>query len=354
MARPTTAPGHGRVRLQKRGRYYYARFTDGGERREVALRVANKIPAEEKAKQINDALEAGNPWEWVIGRQPAGAHTFAEVMAEFLEKDTRWSQSTLNSTKSSRSRLLAEFGQLPVGDVDARVIEAYLARRRDEGRSKGTRNRELAILKAVLKKAHEWAYVPRNAAAEVTTERQGKKHPQPYTRDEIARMLAAIQPEHRRIATLYLHTGLRRGEMMKLRWGDIDFEARTLTVRAPKNDDDRTIPLSKAAFSILQERHLEWEIERGSSVVDLRVFGDAGDIRKVLVRAAVRAGIEDGRRHRLQHRLRDTFATTLLDAGVALDRVQVILGHRDIVMTRRYAETRPEALREAISATFDR
>ncbi|HCL29565.1 MAG TPA: hypothetical protein DIC52_14135 [Candidatus Latescibacteria bacterium] len=127
-----------------------------------------------------------------------------------------------------------------------------------------------------------------------------------------------------------------------------------LSRRAPKNDDDRTIPLSEAAFSILQERHREWEVERGSSVVDLRVFGDAGDIRKVLVRAAVRAGIEDGRRHRLQHRLRDTCATTLLDAGVALDRVQVILGHRDIGMTRRYAETRPEALREAIAQTFDR
>ena len=39
--------------------------------------------------------------------------------------------------------------------------------------------------------------------------------------------------------------------------------------------------------------------------------------------------------------------------GVALDRVQVILGHRDIAMTRRYAETRPEALREAIAATFN-
>ena len=59
-------------------------------------------------------------------------------------------------------------------------------------------------------------------------------------------------------------------------------------------------------------------------------------------------------KHRLQHRLRDTCATTLLDAAVPLDRVQLILGHRDIGMTRRYAETRPEALREAIAATFDR
>ena len=73
----------------------------------------------------------------------------------------------------------------------------------------------------------------------------------------------------------------------------------------------------------------------------------------MLERAAVQAGIEEGRRHRLQHRLRDTCATTLLDAGVPLDRVQLILGHRDIGMPRRYAETRPEALRDAIAQTLD-
>ena len=239
-------------------------------------------------------------------------------------------------------------------DIDAGLIEAYIARRRDEGRSTGTRNRELAIVKAILKKAFEWGYVAHNAAADVTTERQGKKTPQPYTRDELARLLAELQPRHRSIATLYLHTALRRSELMKLRWADVDWEVQTLTVRAPKNDDDRTIPLSQEVYAILQQRRKAWEGERRAGVVDLRVYGESGDIRKVLDRAAVQAGIEEGRRHRLQHRLRDTCATTLLDAGVPLDRVQLILGHRDIGMTRRYAETRPEALREAIAQTFDR
>ena len=128
----------------------------------------------------------------------------------------------------------------------------------------------------------------------------------------------------------------------------LDFEARTIAIRAPKNEDDRTVPMSHVVFDILQERKREWVTNRRKTkVVDARVYGESADIRQVLNRAAIRAGIEDGRRHRLQHRLRDTCATTLLDAGVALDRVQVILGHRDIGMTRKYAETRPEALRSA-------
>ena len=81
------------------------------------------------------------------------------------------------------------------------------------------------------------------------------------------------------------------------------------------------------------------------------IFVRVGQLKEIAVE---RTGLEEGRRHRLQHRLRDTAATTLLDAGVPLDRVQTILGHRDIGMTRRYAETRPEHLREAISAAFDR
>jgi integrase len=109
-------------------------------------------------------------------------------------------------------------------------------------------------------------------------------------------------------------------------------------------------PLSKDAVEVLQKRRGEQQEDRLSGLLDLRVYGEMGDIRQVLDRA----GIEEGRRHRLQHRLRDTCATLLLDANQALDRVQVILGHRDIGMTRRYAEIRPEALREAIAATFDR
>ncbi len=348
-----------RFKPTKDGRtgFWYARFRYSGQREHFKLTAPGGAPitrkdvADQHAREIAEMLETG---KWKLqNRRQARHRTFREVTDEYLQKGCRWSDTTRKGCQSSLNRIIGELGDLPIADVTADVIESYVARRRDEGKSKGTRNRELAIFKAVLKKAREWGYVAHNAAADVTTEREGKKQPQPFTRDEIDRLLAELQPRHCDIMTLYLHTGLRRGEMMKLRWADIDFEARTLAVRAPKNDDDRTIPLSNDAVEILQKRRQECQEERQSGVVDLRVYGELGDIRQVLDRAAIRTGIEEGRRHRLQHRLRDTCATTLLDHGVALDRVQVILGHRDIGMTRRYAETRPEALREAIAVTFN-
>jgi len=356
MARPTSSPGFGQVRLRKHGRYWYARFTHAGKRHEIPLRVTNKVPAEAKARQINDALDCGEPWEWVTGRLPAGSRTFAEVAEEYLDKGSRWADSTRKANLSTVRMLVREFGGLPVTQIDGRGIEAYLARRRDdqdEPLSKASRNRYLCVLKVVLGKAQEWGYVPLNAAANVKMEPEGRKQPNPIRQDEKERLLAALQPQHRRIAEIYLQTGMRRGELVSLLWGDVDFAAGTMTIRDPKNRRDRTIPMSVRVCQALQERRREWEAERRGRQVDLRVFGPPADIRQVLNRAVRRAGIEEGRRGRLQHRLRDTFITHMVEKGIPLDRVQVLAGHNSIEMTRRYAETRPEALREAIAQAFD-
>ena len=353
MPSPNTAPGYGRVRLNKRGKNWYARFREDGRRHEVALNVTNKLKAEAKAREISDALEAGQPWEWVIGRARTGERTFAEVLKEFLEKGARWSETTRRGNRALLEKLKAEFGDRPVIDINAAEIEAYLARRRDEGLSKATRNRYLCTLKVIFKKAHEWGYAPRNVAAELKTEREGRKQPMPFTRDEVRLLLAELEPQQRRIAEVYLQTGMRRGELIKLQWSDVDWEALTIAVRAPKNDDDRTIPMSNRVYEILQE--VRRERAAGPTLpMSRQVFGLSADIWRALRRAVDRTGLEEGRRHRLQHRLRDTAATTLLDAEVPLDRVQAILGHRDIGMTRRYAETRPETLRQAIAQAFDR
>ena len=55
----------------------------------------------------------------------------------------------------------------------------------------------------------------------------------------------------------------------------------------------------------------------------------------------------------MQHRLRDTFGTKLADGGVPLDRIQTLMGHKTVAMTRKYVQTREQGLRDAIAATFN-
>lgn len=353
MPQPNTAPGSGMVRIRKKGRFWYARFRDAGRRHEVPLRVTNRVPAETKARQINDALEAGQPWEWVLGRSPVGERTFAQVIDEYLEKGSVWADTTRRQNAGTVNMLLQEFGDLPVSKLDRATIEGYLARRRDEGLARSSSNRYLCVLKVALAKAVEWGYLRQNPAAQLRCAPENKKLPRPYHDDELERLLPLLRPSSRDIATVYLETGMRKGELIDLKWADVDMGANTLTVRQPKNRRDRVVPMSPNVREILLTRRRD---SAASPVVDMepRVYGFAADIRQVLRRAYVPAHITPERRHVLRpiHSLRDTNITRLVAAGIPLDRVQLLAGHNSVEMTRRYAQTSDASLHEAVAKVF--
>lgn len=343
-----------RVQIRKRkGGRWYVRFREGGKRTEACLQVSNKVRAIERAGEIDKDLRDGKPWQWRLGRTRPGELTFREVVAEFLEKYTKWSETTRRQNAGTVTMLERQFGGKPVSQVDVRQIEDYLARRRDEGLSVASHNRYLCVLKVVLGKAMEWGHVRENAAAQVKCIPEDQKAPRPYHDDELERLLPALRTDHRDIVVVYSETGLRKSELMKLKWADVDMGAGTLTVRQPKNGRDRTIPMSTNVKRILQARRKEWE---ASPVVDIEgtVYGSRADIRQALRRAFVPAQItsERGKVLRPIHSLRDTCITRLVAAGVPLDRVQVLAGHNSVEMTRRYALTREASLREAVTKVF--
>ena len=382
MARPTKAPGYGPVRLRKDRRtgYYYARFAYRGKREQLKLTGPGGVPitkltgpagAEKHARELAELLEAGK-WSKVRNRTEARAHTFADLVAEFVAKGcpkTRrrggyWAESTRRQNQSTLNLLVAELGEQAIGDVDAETIDAYLARLRDSGLSKGTRNRHLAILKVLLGKAQEWGYTSYSAAAEVRTEKVGRKQEaQAVSRRGVGCLAASPGGPPRAIATVYLETGLRRGELMKLGWADVDLAGRTLTVRDPKNEDDREIPLSAAVHAVLTARWQEWAADsQRTQTVDPKVYGLLADIRQVLDRAMKRLHISNPRMFdtdrrgwlRPIHSFRDYYGTALRNMGVDLDTRAELMGHRDLQMTKAYGEAAPNAKRDAIARTFDK
>jgi len=343
-----------RVTIRKRkGGRWYARFREGGKRIEVCLQVTNKVRAVALAGEIDKDLRDGKPWQWRLGRTRPGELTFHEVVAEFMLKYTKWSETTRRQNSGTVTLLEREFGGKPVSQIDIGQIEGYLARRLEEGLSKASINRYLCVLKVVLGKAMEWGYVRDNAAARVKCIPEEKKAPHPFHDDELERLLPVLRTDYRDIVLVYLETGLRKGELMNLKWVDVDVGSGTLTVRQPKNGRDRTVPMSTNVKRILKAQREKWE---ASPVVDIAgsVYGSRADIRQALRRAFVPAKITPDRCKVLRpiHSLRDTCITRLVAAGVPLDRVQVIAGHNSVEMTRRYAETREASLREAVAKVF--
>jgi integrase len=163
--------------------------------------------------------------------------------------------------------------------------------------------------------------------------------------EELKRLISAIEADTnadaRGIMLLALYTGMRRGELFKLKWEDIDFDRGFIRIVGPKGGSDQTIPLNAAARKVLAAH------PRTSAYV---FPGDDGGqrvtIQKAVRRIRAAAGLPDT--FRPLHGLRHAFASRLASSGqVDMYTLQKLLTHKSPVMTQRYAHLRDESLRRA-------
>jgi integrase len=169
--------------------------------------------------------------------------------------------------------------------------------------------------------------------------------------DEAERLLKAAHGEWRTMILTALRTGMRHGELIGLRWEDVDLVAGRIVVRqnvvngkigTPKSGKPREIPLGIEVRTALKEhRHL-----RGPLVFCSMSGGLLGvvDTRLPLWRACKKAGLRQIGWHALRH----TFASHLVMRGASIKAVQELLGHSSIQMTMRYAHLAPEVVNETV------
>ncbi len=165
------------------------------------------------------------------------------------------------------------------------------------------------------------------------------------TPEQLKRLLEAIDKsqdiEAANIMRLALYTGMRRGEMFKLKWDDIDFQRGFISIKNPKGGVSQKIPLNEQARQVL-EKH-----PKTSEYVFVRPDGKPfTDIRRRVNPIKEAAGIPAD--FRALHGLRHTYASMLASSGkVDLYTLQKLLTHKSPVMTQRYAHLRDEALKKA-------
>jgi integrase len=139
---------------------------------------------------------------------------------------------------------------------------------------------------------------------------------------------------------LSMNTGLRRGEVLKLRWTSVDFNRRLLIVegRNAKNRQTRHVPLNEEAVSALRR----WREQSGSRA---HVFDVSTGFRGAWNKLLKRARISHFRWHDLRHH----FASRLVQRGVPLNTVRDLLGHSSVAMSLRYAHLAPDQRCEAVA-----
>ena len=214
---------------------------------------------------------------------------------------------------------------------------------KDAGRIKSKRsgptvNRYLASLSSSFSygvKTLQW--VEKNPCFNIAKSKESKGRVRFLSDDERTALLKACEP-HKDLylaVVLALSTGARQAEVMTLRFSQIDFKRKVITLTGTKNGETRTIPLVGSAFNLLQER------AKVRSLNDDRVFpptklakkSDCLDLRQPWEKALKAACITDFRWHDLRH----TAASYLAMAGVSLVEMSKILGHKTMQMVSRYS-----------------
>jgi integrase/recombinase XerD len=173
--------------------------------------------------------------------------------------------------------------------------------------------------------------------------------PKFMTSDELSRFFAACSPWERRIFSILLLSGMRRGEMENLEWDDVRFDLGVILIREkefwkPKTDE-RVIPLSEGLRAVLLEEYRERRSERW--VAANREGGQEFHLLPKLKKICRKAGIAPAAA--TVHALRHSFGAHLRMAGVPLANIADLMGHRDLATTQIYAKVQIDHLREAVS-----
>ena len=333
-----------------------------GKRRDRQRRAASYSEAKELAEQLAKEFDQS------AGRSiDAENMTFAEL-ADYCEKhyykaaeyhDERKVAGVrgLVTAKSQIKVLRAYFGKKRVRRITYADLRDFRAarlttksKRTDKHLSIGSVNRELSCLRRMFNVAVTEGWIirnPFNSGPPLISTADERRRERILTADEEKALLLACaerQRAHLRpLVIAALDTGMRKGELLKLRWNQVDLGARVIHVRAfhTKTMTARDVPVSGRLHTELQRM---WDISAQDP--DSLVFGIRDNVRLAFDSARTDAGLSDVRFHDLRH----TAATRLVQKGLSLAEVGRILGHSQPVTTYRYVNPDEATIRRAAEA----
>lgn len=213
------------------------------------------------------------------------------------------------------------------------------SRRRDTPVSKSTLNVELSFLKMMFSLAVEWEWLAVNPAAPIKKLKGETRRMRFLNWEEITRLLDCAVPFLKPVIITAVFTGMRRGEILSLKWKDVDFSHRFIRVEKTKNKEPRDIPIDGFLMESLESLK---ESRKKGGYVFLDENGarvTAASIQKIFRKAVDKAELEDFRFHDLRH----TAASLFASGGCDIMSLQNLLGHKTIEMTQRYAHLMPDS-----------
>lgn len=351
--------------LYRRGDVWWYKFRFAGRLFRESAKTSSKALARRAERKRHEQLE-----EAVHGiRKRTAPVTFAVAADDWLKlKKPTWAARSYEVEERNLKLLKPAFGSLLLIDISAENVADYQKSRSKARASPKTINLEVGTLRAVLRRHRLWAGLQPDVRMMTVRESVGKA----LSGDEEKRLLEACRRRRSRallpVVTLALHTGMRKGEIQSLCWGQIDFLNETLTVGHTKTaaGTGRVIPLNERALATLKSWATNFpERKPEHYVFPWEHYGLAGNTRKPHaktmdptvpagdVKTAWEAAKAQAQVACRFHDLRHTACTRLLERGASLSVVAAIMGWSASTtanMARRYGHIGSDAQRTALAS----
>lgn len=357
-----------RIRSQRAiaGATWYMKFSIKGRRIYHAIPEARTRVEAESAETVTRASLLKDKYEI----KDMGSMKFEDLVSSYLAAKALNESHDKDDWRSKR--FLKEFGRpTPIGAIkteDVRRLKDRLKReetRRGKPRSAADCNRHLALLRAMLRFAVKDGKLGTSPMGDGKAEFFKANHETPrfYSDDELKRLLDACSGEFAHLRPMLefaVLTGCRTGEMLTLRWDDVDFGNSRIHFRNTKTSYDRFVAmglrLRRLLHGVSKKEECEWVFPNPATGTPYGYYGAGKRLKPAFPRTpwekiVAKAGVLD--RRAIPYALRHT-AATIIAREHSLHEAAAILGHSSLETTRIYAQVASEAYERAATVLEDR
>jgi integrase len=324
-----------------RGRNWYVSFTDSdGNRKQKSTGKSTKREALKVLTEFQTLLK--------VKSKPVLLSKLAEQFLEYARSN--YSGKTFVAYKATLKRFEAICEDVALSKITARHWDTYRIERL-KSVSPVSVNIELRALKAFLNTVVRWGNLERSPFNRQPLATVPESSPVFFTKEDFQKLLNVIKQSWLKEAVVFtVLTGLRRGELINLRWQDVDLQRRIFTVQSnptfkTKQGKKRTLPLNETAFHLLTLKHAQ---SIGEYVFTVSRKQITESWLSHLFKRAVREVSLNDKLH--WHSLRSSFASWLVIDGVSIYAVSKLLGHSSVAITQKhYAHLATENLHNDVN-----
>jgi integrase len=353
---------------------------------QLKMRVGNTVEGRVKwiNRQFSTKKDAEKFEREILSQKDKGmyVHPSSELFKDFItnwfetKKNEIGIQTANNYTLNLKNYIIPMLGNYQIGKLKLPTIQRFINELHENvGLKPATVRKIYTIVSAALNDAVKWEYIPKNPAQHVKLPKIECKELEVWNSQQVKQFLE-VAKENRYYIVFYLAlmTGMRQGEILGLRWKDIDFEKKQLSIYQTLSSDGktilqggktvnsrRTIRLSDDTIRVLRSHYrmvIQEKMKYRSEYVDNGLVcctekgtpTNPSNVRRLMKRFIRMSGVP----HITFHQLRHTHATLLIESGVNVKAVSQRLGHSDVRVTLDIYSHVTKTMEDGIAELLDK